>query len=67
MLLAAPMKKGTQYERVTQELWGVLLGFNLIKYNMLPIARSLQSVHCNQLIFRDAASYIIFKLTQLPS
>ncbi|MCI2965490.1 IS4 family transposase, partial [Shewanella sp. N2AIL] len=49
------------------ELWGVLLAYNLIRYKMLLMAKSLPSVHPNQLSFRDAASYIIFKLTQLPS
>ena len=32
-------------ERVTQELWGVLLAYNLIRYNMLLMAKSLPSVH----------------------
>ena len=32
-------------ELVTQELWGVLLAYNLIRYNMLLIAKSLPSVH----------------------
>ena len=54
-------------ELVTQELWGVLLAYNLIRYKMLLMAKSLPSVHPNQLSFRDAASHIIFKLTQLPS
>ena len=54
-------------ELVTQELWGVLLAYNLIRYKMLLMAKSLSSVHPNQLSFRDAASYIIFKLTQPPS
>ncbi|MCS6257669.1 transposase, partial [Shewanella baltica] len=54
-------------ELVIQELWGVLLAYNLIRYKMLLMAKSLPSVHPNQLSFRDAASYIIFKLTQLPS
>ena len=50
-------------ERVTQELLGVLLAYNLIRYKMLLITKSLSSVHPNQLSFRDAASHIIFKLT----
>ncbi|GIU16037.1 hypothetical protein [Shewanella glacialipiscicola] len=50
-------------ERVTQELWGVLLAYNLIRYKMLLMTKSLSSVHPNQLSFRDAASHIIFKLT----
>ena len=55
------------HSAVTQERWGVLLAYNLIRYKMLLMAKSLPSVHPNQLSFRDAASYIIFKLTQLPS
>lgn len=54
-------------ELVIQELWGVLLAYNLIRYKMVLMAKSLPSLHPNQLSFRDASSYIIFKLTQLSS
>ena len=54
-------------ELVTYELLGVLPAYNLIRYKMLLMVKSLPSVHPNQLSFRDAASHIIFKLTQLPS
>ncbi|MGL4473124.1 MAG: IS4 family transposase, partial [Shewanella sp.] len=36
-------------------------------YKMVLMAKSLPSLHPNQLSFRDASSYIILKLTQLSS
>tara|TARA_R110002167_G_scaffold241514_1_gene446810 strand:+ start:63 stop:1388 length:1326 start_codon:yes stop_codon:yes gene_type:complete len=53
-------------ELIMQELWGVLLAYNLIRYKMILMAKSLNSVFPNQLSFRDASSHIIQKLTCLP-
>lgn len=53
-------------ELIVQELWGVLLAYNLIRYKMILMAKSLNSVFPNQLSFRDASSHIIQKLTHLP-
>ena len=46
-------------ELIEQELWGVLLAYNLIRYKMTLMAKSLKSVFPNQLSFRDASSHII--------
>ncbi|MBD3652329.1 IS4 family transposase [Kangiella sp.] len=54
-------------ELIIQELWGVLLAYNLLRYKMILMARTLPGILPNQLSFREASSYIIFKLTQLPS
>lgn len=54
-------------ELIHQELWGVLLAYNLIRYKMILMARVLPATYPNQLSFREASSYIIFKLSQLPS
>lgn len=54
-------------ELIKQELWGVLLAYNLLRYKMVLMARSLKGVFPNQLSFREASSHIIFKLSQLPS
>lgn len=54
-------------ELIKQELWGVLLAYNLIRYKMLLMAKSLPATYPNQLSFREASAYIIFKLTQLTS
>ncbi|MDO6639791.1 IS4 family transposase [Shewanella sp. 5_MG-2023] len=54
-------------ELIRQELWGVLLAYNLLRYKMVLMAHSLKGVFPNQLSFREASSHIIFKLSQLPS
>ena len=54
-------------ELIKQELWGVLLAYNLLRYKMVLMAHSLKGVFPNQLSFREASSHIIFKLSQLPS
>jgi hypothetical protein len=51
---------------VIQELWGILLAYNLIRYKMLLMAKSLPGVFPNQLSFRDASSHIIHMLTHMP-
>ncbi len=53
-------------ELIKQELWGLLLSYNLIRYKMILMAKSLKGVFPNQLSFRDASSHIIYKLTQMP-
>jgi hypothetical protein len=53
-------------ELIHQELWGVLLAYNLIRYKMILMAKSLKSVFPNQLSFRDASSHIIHTLTMMP-
>lgn len=53
-------------ELVKQELWGVLLAYNLIRYKMILMAQSLPSLYPNQLSFRDASSHIIHTLTMMP-
>ncbi|XOV78482.1 MAG: IS4 family transposase [Aestuariibacter sp.] len=53
-------------ELIVQELWGVLLAYNLIRYKMILMAHSLQGVFPNQLSFRDASSHIIHTLTMMP-
>lgn len=53
-------------ELINQELWGVLLAYNLIRYKMVLMAHSLNGVLPNQLSFRDASSHIIHTLTMMP-
>lgn len=54
-------------ELIIQELWGILLAYNLVRYKMVLMAKSLPATYPNQLSFREASSHIIFKLSQLPS
>lgn len=53
-------------EMVCQELWGTLLAYNLIRFQMARMAYSLDAVHPNQLSFHQAAHWIIKELTILP-
>lgn len=59
--------RSNQPELIKQELWGILLAYNLLRYKMVLMAHSLNGVFPNQLSFREASSHIIFKLSQLPS
>ena len=53
-------------EMVKQELWGVLLSYNLIRFQMAKMAHSLKNVMPYQLSFNRASAYIIKELTLLP-
>ncbi len=54
-------------DMVKQELWGVLLAYNLIRYQMVLMAASLgKDITPSQLSFKESASYIIFQLATLP-
>lgn len=53
-------------EMVFQELWGTLLAYNLIRFQMARMAYSLDAVQPNQLSFHQAAHWLIKELTILP-
>ena len=54
-------------DMIRQELWGVLLAYNLLRFQMARMAYSLDGVEPNQISFNQAASYIIKELTTLPA
>ncbi|XPF94167.1 IS4 family transposase [Colwellia sp. RE-S-Sl-9] len=58
--------RSNQPELIKQELWGILLAYNLIRYQMVLMAKSLDSIHPNQLSFHGASMHIIYQLTMLP-
>lgn len=58
--------RSNQPELIKQELWGILLAYNLIRYQMILMAKSLKSIHPNQLSFHGASMHIIYQLTMLP-
>ena len=58
--------RSNQPDLIKQELWGVLLAYNLIRYQMVLMAKSLKNIHPNQLSFHGASLHIIHHLTQLP-
>lgn len=58
--------RSNQPELIKQELWGILLAYNLIRYQMVLMAKSLKGIHPNQLSFHGASMHIIYQLTMLP-
>ena len=53
-------------EMVRQELWGVVLAYNLLRFQMARMAYSLKGVHPNQLSFNQASTWLIKELTLMP-
>lgn len=54
-------------ELVRQELWGVLLAYNLVRYQMAQMAYSLKGIEPNEMSFTQAAAFIIKELTLMPA
>jgi len=54
-------------DMVRQELWGTLLAYNLLRFQMARMAYSLKDVHPCQISFNQAAGMIIKELTLLPA
>lgn len=54
-------------DMVRQELWGVLLAYNLLRFAMAQMAYSLKGIEPNQLSFSQAAAWLIKELTILPA
>lgn len=52
---------------VRQELWGVLLAYNLLRFQMAQMAYSLKGVEPNELSFSQATAFIIKELTLMPA
>jgi len=58
--------RSNQPELIRQELWGILLAYNLIRFKMILMAKSLDGIHPNQLSFHGASLHIIHHLSMLP-
>ena len=54
-------------EMVRQELWGVLLAYNLLRFAMAQMAYSLKGIEPNQLSFSQSYGFIIKELAMLPA
>jgi IS4 transposase len=52
---------------IRQELWSVLLAYNVLRFQMAQMAYSLKNVEPNELSFSQAASFIIKELTMMPA
>ncbi|BBQ55149.1 hypothetical protein WP2S18C03_42300 [Aeromonas veronii] len=70
------MKHSLQQHRLTlrskkaagirQELWGVLLAYNLLRSQMVKMAASLKGYTASQLSFHMASMYLIHELSCIP-
>lgn len=47
--------RSNQPELIKQALWGILLAYNLIRYQMILMAKSLDGIHPSQLSFHGAS------------
>ncbi|OZB03191.1 MAG: IS4 family transposase [Idiomarina sp. 34-48-12] len=47
---------------VEQELWGMLIAYNLLRYMMAQMAYSLKHVEPNQISFKQASHYLVGQL-----
>lgn len=54
-------------ELVRQELWGVVLAYNLLRFMMAQMAYSLKGVEPYQIGFKQATLYLTSQLKQLPA
>lgn len=50
---------------VEQELWGMLVAYNLLRYMMAQMAYSLQHIEPNQMSFKQASHYLVGQLHML--
>ena len=58
--------RSQQPELIKQGLWGVLLAYNLIRFKMILMAKTLDGIRPNQLSFHGASLHIIHHLSMLP-
>ena len=49
-------------ELVTQELWAMMVAYNLLRYMMAQMAYSLKHVEPNQISFKQASHYLVGQL-----
>jgi len=54
-------------ELVQQELWGVALAYNLLRFMMAQMAYGLRNVEPYQIGFKQAALYLTAQLSMLPA
>ncbi|GAA5215581.1 hypothetical protein GCM10025776_12710 [Corallincola platygyrae] len=54
-------------DMVRQELWGVLLAYNLLRFQMARMAYSLKGVEPNQISFSQSMPFIVKELMLMPA
>lgn len=52
---------------VRQELWGVLLAYNVVRFQMAQMAYSLKNVEPNELSFTQSMAFIVKELSVMPA
>lgn len=52
---------------VRQELWAVLLAYNVVRFQMAQMAYSLKNVEPNELSFSQSMAYIVKELSVMPA
>lgn len=52
-------------DMIRQELWGIVLAYNLVRFQMARMAFTLKGVHPNQLSFSESSALIINQLREL--
>lgn len=65
MLLSRLTLRSKKPALVEQELWGALLAYNLVRYQMIKMAKSLKGYWPNQLSFSDSCSLVMRMLMTL--
>ena len=58
--------RSNQPALIKQESRSILLAYNLIRYQMVLMANSLDGIPTNQLSFHGASMHIIYQLLMLP-
>ena len=53
-------------EGIRQELWGLVLAYNLLRYQMVRMASTLKGYTASQLSFHMASVYLLHELSCLP-
>jgi putative transposase len=59
MQLSRPTLRSKKPELVEQELWGVLLAYNLVRYQMIKMAMHLKGCWPNQLSFSESCGMLM--------
>jgi hypothetical protein len=52
---------------VRQELWGVLLAYNVLRFQMAQMAYSLKGIEPNEMSFSQATAFIVKELSLMPA
>lgn len=66
LLLSAHTLRSRKSDMVRQELWGVLVAYNLVRIAMIEAASEMDDVNPNRLSFSHCARHVMVYLTTIP-